>query len=117
MSTPLFAPVASLMFVGPDSELRQSCSKSFPGVQQTSVGHAAAALVRMLVLRPLAVVVDESLSADDIEQIVERARDIRAEVVRGTRAHASDFVGMVQKALRKAERSRELPAGTQLIAR
>jgi len=109
MATPIFTPASCVMFVGSDAVLRDVGAEALPGLQLLRVSHAAAAVERMLVTRPLAVVVDESLTKDDVGRVAECARDIRAEVVHATQALASELVATVQAAVLVAERNREKP--------
>ena len=85
------------MFVGSDPAIRDLCAKGLPGLH----------LLRMLVTRPLAIVVDESLHTTDLERVVECARDIRAEVVHSSKRAGSELVTAVQSAVLAAERNRE----------
>lgn len=107
MATPIFTPAACVMFVGSDPAIRDLCAKGLPGLHLLRVGHAAAAVERMLVTRPLAIVVDESLHMTDLERVVECARDIRAEVVHSSKRAGSELVTAVQSAVLAAERNRE----------
>jgi hypothetical protein len=98
------------MLVGSDAELLDVCAQAVPGVPVLRVGHAAAAVERMLVMRPLVVVVAESVKKLEVERVVDCARDIRAEVVHASKDLASELVATVRSALLTAERNREPPA-------
>jgi hypothetical protein len=109
MSTPIFQPVPSVMFVGSDDDLATECAEALPHLPLLRVVHAAAAVERMLVTRPLVVVIDESLTEANAARVVECASDIRAEVLRP----ASDSRGRMAEPLRAAvlaaERARAAP--------
>jgi hypothetical protein len=110
MATPLFSPAPSLMVVGPDGDLLAACTEAVAGLQVLRVVHAAAAVERMLVTRPLVVVLDESLSKSDVEQVVECARDIRAEVVVATKERGPTLAQRLRSAALAAEQRREIAA-------
>jgi hypothetical protein len=107
--TPLFQPVPSIMLVGLDTELAAACEHAFPSLLVLRVGHGAAAVERMLVTRPLVVVVGENLARSEVALVTECARDIQAEVLRGTNASRAEFPEYVRLALLVAERNRERP--------
>jgi hypothetical protein len=106
MATPIFQPVPSLMVVGADDGLADEVARSVPGLAHLRVAHAAAAVERMLVTRPLVVIVDESVAGADFERLVESARDIRAEVLRVSSATRASLEASLQSAVLSAERSR-----------
>ena len=60
----------------------------------------------MIVTRPLAVVVDASVSAADLARILECARDVRAEVVKASGATGEDLTDAIRAAVIAAEQSR-----------
>jgi hypothetical protein len=107
--TPLFQPVPSIMLVGLDAELAAECERVLPSVLVLRVGHGAAAVERMLVTRPLVVVLGEAVGRTDSALVSECAHDIQAEVLRGTAASRTELPGYVRMALLVAERNRERP--------
>jgi hypothetical protein len=112
MATPIFTTPPALMFVGSDAHLADACAKAMPALAILRVGHAAAAIERMIVTRPLAVVVDAGVSAADLARISECARDVQAEVVRASGAAGEDLTEAIRAAVIAAERSRsDDPAG------
>ena len=84
MATPIFQPVPCLMVVGSDDGLANEAARALPGITHLRVAHVAAAVERMLVTRPLVVIVDESVAGADFERVAECARDIRAEILRAS---------------------------------
>jgi hypothetical protein len=105
--TPIFQPVPSLMLVGVAPELADDCARAFPAVRALRVGHSAAAVERMLVTRPLVVVLGDELHASEVELVKDCARDIQAEVLRASSVDRSDLAASVREALLLAERNRE----------
>ncbi len=108
MATPVFTTPPTLMFVGSDPDLADVCARAMPAVSLLRVGHAAGAVQRMVVTRPLVVVFDESVSADDATDIVECARDIRAGVVRASTAARGQLAESIIAAAIEAEHLRDL---------
>ena len=106
--TPIFTTPPTLMFVGSDPDLADVCSRAMPAVSLLRVGHAAAAVQRMVVTRPLVVIFDGSVSETDATDIAECARDIRAGVVRASAAAHGQLAEAISAAALDAERRREL---------
>jgi hypothetical protein len=106
MATPNFQPVPSVMFVGADDEFALECALALPDLSHLRVGHAAGAVERMLVTRPLVVVVDESVTGSGLEQVIDCARDIRAEILRVSSALRENLAAMLRSAVLAAEKSR-----------
>jgi hypothetical protein len=98
MSTPLFQPVPSVMFVGEDDSLADDCALGLPHLAVLRVKHAAGAVERMTVTRPLVVVVDDTVADGDVEELAACAHDVGAEVLR---AHATQRAGALE-AIRSA---------------
>jgi hypothetical protein len=111
MATPLFQPVPSVMFVGADDVFALECTLALPDLSHLRVAHAAAAVERMVVTRPLVVVVDESVMGPGLDQVIECARDIRAEVLRVSSALRENLATMLRSAVLAAEKSREASSG------
>ncbi|HEY8089566.1 MAG TPA: hypothetical protein VIF09_17020 [Polyangiaceae bacterium] len=109
MATPVFTTVPCLMFVGSDADLADECGRAVPAMSLLRVGHAAGAVERMLVTRPLVVVVDESVPRAEIARLSEVARDIGAEVVQASNALRADLAVAVRTAILAAERNRNDP--------
>jgi len=65
MATPLFTTPPVVMFVGSSADLADEAARANPVVPVIRVGHAAAAVERMVVTRPLVVVLDESVPEAD----------------------------------------------------
>jgi hypothetical protein len=107
--TPIFQPVPSLMLVGLASELADECARAFPALLVLRVGHSAAAVERMMVTRPLVVLLGTELPRGDAEFVAQCARDIQAEVLRESNLSASGLVDAVQQAVLVAEENRERP--------
>jgi hypothetical protein len=105
-TTPIFRPAPCLMFVACDAGVSEACAAILPGLPQLRVTHAAAAVERMLVTRPLVIVVEESLAGSHLARVVECARDIRAEVVVLPAFPGPDAVAQVASAVQTAERNR-----------
>jgi hypothetical protein len=106
MATPLFTAPPAIMFIGADADLANECAKANPVVPVLRVGHAAAGVERMLVTRPLVVIVDESVPASEVDRIAECARDIRAGVVRTSAAARSGLAEAVRDAIVTASQAR-----------
>jgi hypothetical protein len=107
MATPIFQPVPSVMFVGSDDEFALECARALPDLSHLRVGHAAGAVERMPVTRPLVVIVDESVTGAGLEQVMECARDIRAEILRVSSGLRENLGPMLRAAVLTAEKSRE----------
>lgn len=80
IDTPLMQPVSAVLLVGLGEVLAQQCVVATAPIACLRVGHVAAALERMLVVRPLLVVVDAQ-TEDDLAELRERARDVGSVVV------------------------------------
>jgi hypothetical protein len=106
MATPIFQPVPCLMVVGSDDGLADEAARAFPGITHLRVGHAAAAVERMLVTRPLVVIVDESVAGADFERVADCARDIRAEILRASIPLRANLEASLRSAVVGAERAR-----------
>lgn len=108
--TPLFHPAPSLMLVGCEADLGDECEHAFPGLLVLRVAHASAAAERMLVTRPLVVLLGaEIIDKRDDKLVIECAGDIRAQIIRvGSIARGALFE-QVRAALLDAERHREAP--------
>jgi hypothetical protein len=106
VSTPLFQPVPSVMFVGIDGELVDDCVTALPHLSVLRVKHAAGAVERMVVTRPLVVVVGDAVPAPDLATVVECASDIRAEVLEASAAPREDLASRIRSAALVAERRR-----------
>jgi hypothetical protein len=108
--TPMFHPAASLMLVGCEDDLARECARAFPELLLLRVAHASAAMERMLVTRPLVVLLGaEVTDVRDGGLVIECARDIRAEVVRVANVPPGDLQASVRASLLLAEKSREEP--------
>jgi hypothetical protein len=108
--TPLFHPAASLMLVGCDDVVAEECLGAFPGLLVLRVAHAAAAVERMLVTRPLVVLLGEELAQGREDGLViECANDIRAEIVRLGSVPRIDLHASIRASLLIAESNREEP--------
>jgi hypothetical protein len=107
MATPIFQPVPSVMFVGSDDEFAIECALALPDLPHLRVEHAAAAVERMPVTRPLVIIVDESVTGPGLEQVIECARDIRAEILRVSSSLRENLAEMLRAAVLTAEKSRE----------
>ena len=106
--TPVFTTPPTLMFVGSDPDLADVCARAMPAVSLLRVGHAAGAVQRMVVTRPLVVIFDESVTEKDATDMVECARDIRAGVVRASAAARGQLAEAISAAALDAERLRQL---------
>lgn len=110
MSTPIFQPVPSLMFVGEEDDLADECARAMPQLNLLRVRHAAGAVERMVVTRPLVVVVDETVSQVNVAPVIECAKDVRAEVIRASAALRATLAEEVRSAALLAESKREADA-------
>jgi hypothetical protein len=104
-ATPIFTPPPTLMFVGSDPEVADFCARAVPAVTLLRVGHAVAAVQRMVVTRPLVVILDASVSDGEAAEILECARDIRAGVVRAV-APDGELAAAIATAVLEAEKNR-----------
>jgi hypothetical protein len=111
MATPLFQPVPSVMFVGADDMFALECTLALPDLSHLRVAHAAAAVERMVVTRPLVVIVDDSVTGPSLEQVIDCSRDIRAEVLRVSSALRENLATMLRAAVLVAEKSRTASSG------
>jgi hypothetical protein len=108
--TPMFHPVPSLMLVGCEADLAEEFQRAFPGLRVLRVAHASAAAERMLVTRPLVVLLGEEIvDKRDDKLVIECAGDIRAEVIRVAGVPRETLPDEVRAALLEAERHREEP--------
>jgi hypothetical protein len=107
--TPMFHPAASLMLVGCEADLVEACTRAFPELLVLRVAHASAAVERMLVTRPLVVLLGEEVTGASDAIVIDCARDIRAEVVRVAGVPREDLHATVRASLLIAENSREEP--------
>lgn len=80
IDTPVMQPVSAVMLVGLGDVLARVCEAATAPIACMRVGHVAAALERMLVVRPLLLVVDAG-SDDELGELRERARDVGSVVV------------------------------------
>src|SRR5579864_8430911 len=81
VSTPIFGPAPCAMLVGIEAERVDRCKDALEPVPVIRVAHAQAAIERMLVTRPLVVVVRSGMGALDLGPLKEAAHDIGAQVV------------------------------------
>jgi hypothetical protein len=108
--TPLFYPAASIMLVGCEVDLAADLARTFPELLVLNVAHASAAVERMLITRPLVVIVSVEITRSIEDKIVvECTRDIRAEVVRLSSCAPEELHASIRAALLVAERNREEP--------
>src|SRR5580693_5441369 len=107
--TPIFQPVPSLMLVGIEAEVADECGRAFPSMLLLRVGHAAAAIERMLVTRPLVVLLGSALPRPDADAVAEIARDIRAEVIRAGDVASATLVARLRASILLAEQNRDRP--------
>jgi hypothetical protein len=108
--TPMFHPAASLMLVACEDDLAEECARAFPELLVLRVAHASAATERMLVTRPLVVLLGaEVTGASEHALVVDCARDIRAEVVLVAAVRREDLPVRVRESLLLAESSRGEP--------
>ncbi len=108
--TPMFHPAPALMLVGCDPDLAEECQRAFPGLLVLRVAHASAAAERMLVTRPLVVLLgEEIIDKRDDKLVIECAGDIRAEILRIAAVPTGAFLEQVRAALLAAEKRRDEP--------
>jgi hypothetical protein len=110
MATPIFQPVPSVMFVGTDASLGDALAQA-TYLSVLRVKHAAAAIERMVVTRPLVVVADEGISPADAAALVQCANDISAEVPHASSELRAQLAEQIRTAALTAERRRRGPAG------
>jgi hypothetical protein len=96
------------MVVGSDDSLADEAARALPGITHLRVAHAAAAVERMPVTRPLVVIVDESVTGADFERVAECARDIRAEILRASMPLRANLEGSLRSAVLADERARAI---------
>lgn len=104
--TPLFTTPPTVMFVGMDPDLADACGSAMPAVSLLRVGHPAGAVQRMLVTRPLVVIVDGSVPAEHRQDIADCARDITAGFVDASRLSRNEVAEAVTTAALDAEQRR-----------
>lgn len=104
--TPLFTTPPTVMFVGSDAALADVCALAMPAVSLLRVGHAAGAVQRMLVTRPLVVIVDESVGVEHIQDIDDCARDICAGFVQASLLSRAELTVAITSAAIEAEQRR-----------
>lgn len=104
--TPLFTTPPTIMFVGSDADLADLCGKAMPAVSLLRLGHAAGAVQRMTVTRPLVVIIDGSVSDTHAQDIAECARDINAGFVRGGTVSRNALTEAITTAVLDAEQRR-----------
>jgi hypothetical protein len=102
------------MFVGEGGELFEACAAAVPYLAVLRVKHAIAAVERMMVTRPLVVVVDDGVSAADLGALMECASDIGAEVMLPCPELRVSPAAHIGAAARAAERKRSGAAGRTL---
>ncbi len=108
--TPLFHPAPSLMLVGCDDAVAEECQRAFPQLLVLRVAHAAAAVERMLVTRPLVVLLGVELTQGREDGLViDCAHDIRAEIVRVGSVQPAELEASIRESLLLAESNREEP--------
>lgn len=105
--TPLFTTPPTVMFVGSDASVADLCGLAMPAVSLLRVGHAAGAVQRMLVTRPLVVIVDASVTDAQRQDISDCARDICAGFVHATTLSRSELTSAITSAALEAEQRRE----------
>ncbi len=112
--TPMFHPAPALMLVGCEADLADECQRAFPGLLVLRVAHASAAAERMLVTRPLVVLLGEEIvDKRDDKLVIECAGDIRARIIRVAAVPLGNLPEEVRAALLEAERHREEPTSPQ----
>jgi hypothetical protein len=94
------------MVVGSDDVLADEVARALPGISHLRVAHGAGAVERMLVTRPLVVILDESIVGADFERVAECARDIRAEILRASIPLRANLEPSLRSAVLGAERAR-----------
>ena len=109
--TPLFHPAPSLMLVGCADAVAGECQRAFPELLVLRRSpHAAAAVERMLVTRPLVVLLSVELTqAREDRLVIECAHDIRAEIVRVWTVPLPELKAAIRESLLLAESNREEP--------
>jgi hypothetical protein len=105
--TPLFTTPPSVMFVGVDAALADLCGLAMPAVSLLRVGNAAGAVQRMLVTRPLVVVVDASVTEQQRQDISDCARDICAGFVHAATLSRNELTSAITTAAIEAEQRRQ----------
>ena len=80
--TPLPDVIPTVMFVAIDRSFVEAFRKDFPAVLALSVAHAAAARQRIPVTKPLVVVVASTVSKPELEELIDVAGGVGAEVLR-----------------------------------
>jgi hypothetical protein len=95
-----------MMVVGADDALADEVARALPGITHLRVAHAAGAVERMLVTRPLVVILDDSIAGADFERVAECARDIRAEILRASMPLRENLEASLRSAVLGAERAR-----------
>jgi hypothetical protein len=106
VSTPLFTTPPTVMFVGSDPDVADACARAMPAVALLRVGNALGAVQRMLITRPLVVIVDGAVPLDLAHDIADCARDIRAGFVRAAGLSRAQVTEAVTTAALDAERRR-----------
>ena len=104
--TPLFTTPPTIMFVGADADLADVCSNAMPAVSLLRLGHAAGAVQRMLVTRPLVVIIDGSVSEAQGQDIADCTRDINAGFVRAAGISRNELTEAITTAVLDAEQRR-----------
>lgn len=107
VSTPLFTTPPTVMFVGTDPDLADTCGRAMPAVALLRVGNFVAAVQRMLVTRPLVVIVDGSVPEAHVRDIEDCARDIRSGFVRAAGLSPAEVTAAITGEALSAERRRE----------
>lgn len=102
------------MFVGEGSELFDACAAAVPYLSILRVKHAMAAVERMMITRPLVVVVDDAVSAADLGALMECASDIGAEVMLPSPELRASPATQIGAAALAAERKRSGTGGPAL---
>jgi hypothetical protein len=104
--TPLFTTPPTILFVGSDADLADVCGKAMPAVSLLRLGNAAGAVQRMLVTRPLVVILDDSVPDAHAQDIADCARDIRAGFVKAEPASRNALAQAITSAALEAEERR-----------
>ncbi len=104
--TPVFTTPPTVMFVGMDPDLADACGNAMPAISLLRVGHPAHAVQRMLVTRPLVVIIDASVAPEWREDIADCARDITAGFVDATALSRNTLAEAVTTAALDAEQRR-----------
>jgi hypothetical protein len=96
-----------VLLVAVSDNVAAHCAAAAPALQMLRVAHAAAARERVMVTRPLAVVLGERLIAADAEDVAYVAADVGAEVVRvDPKGDAASLAARLGLAIETAERRR-----------